>query len=243
MEGSSQGGSNTQSQATQATQSAAPVQTAKVSSASDTITDWTFIQGQKSQLTGTNWKFPGNDYQLYPVGYQTSFTITFNTDCPHSPVKLTFAACGYAFVYINGHLVQTWLPPYPSYHTITIPQHLLKCGCNTIKILVYNFCCPTPAAITYTLSQDVSHCYNCNNTGVTFYNRTSCQCECVEECACKNSMRRWYGYPACGCKCRDGPKTCPSGQYWDWSTCNCTCGRKCCPQGYKQDPSTCGCVR
>jgi hypothetical protein len=140
-------------------------------------------------------------------------------------------------------MIKSWLAPYPSYHNVTLAKPHLLCGCNTIKVLVYNYCCQGPAAITYTLSQNTTGCYDCDNTGVTHYNRDTCQCECVEQCSCQSPLREWSGYPACGCKCKNNPRPCVSGKFWDWKGCDCKCRRKCCPQGYKQNENTCGCVR
>ena len=202
--------------------------------------DWSFIQTGTAPRTNTKWRTP-SAYQLYQKGYRTTYTIKFYTDCPQNPVNFIFATTGYSFVYLNGKLIHKWGKPYPEYHTLTLTKdNYLQCGCNVLKVIVYNYCCPSPCGLTYSLTQNKAGCYECNNTGLSHYNRNTCQCECVEKQACGNPLRSWHDYPTCGCKCTK-PLTCPRNQYFNWKTCKCECKGKCCPLGQKQNPFTCQC--
>ena len=73
------------------------------------------------------------------------------------------------------------------------------------------------------------------------YNRNTCQCECIEKCAC-SSKYCWKDYPICGCKC---PKyeTCSANRYFNEDSCCCECRPIACLPGFKQDKSSCACVR
>ena len=184
--------------------------------------DWSFIQnGGAASRTNSKWRTP-SAYQLYQKGYRTTYTIKFYTDCPQNPVNFIFATTGYSFVYLNGKLIHKWGKPYPEYHTLTLTKdNHLQCGCNVLKVIVYNYCCPSPCGLTYSLTQNKAGCYECNNTGLTHYNRNTCQCECVDDQQrCGNPLRSWHGYPTCGCKC-SRPLKCPRHQYFSWKTCKC----------------------
>ena len=134
--------------------------------------DWRFIEGgSASQHTNSRWKTPQKTYKQHPYRWRTTYRLTFYTDCPQSPIYFVYATTAYSFVSINGQMIHSWGKPYHEYHNVTISQPHLKCGCNTIEVIVYNYCCPSPCGLTFSLSQDTSNCYNCNNTGVTYYNR------------------------------------------------------------------------
>lgn len=138
--------------------------------------DWSFIQNSRYSQTNSHWIYPQGSYQLYPRGWYTYYTITFNLDCPQNPLVFTYSSTGYTFVYINDKLIKSMADPYPTFNTVTIYPSDLKCGCNTIRVLVYNFCCSSPAALTYRLTQDSTGCYSCEREGITFYNRDTCRC-------------------------------------------------------------------
>ena len=120
----------------------------------------------------------------------------------------------------------------------------LKCGCNSIRVMVYNYYYASPSGIIYNLSQDKSGCYTCRNAGNSFYNRDTCKCECAHEynCAAANSLKVWRGYPTCGCRCA-ALALCTSEFYWNDKTCSCQCKKLCCPKDHEQDPNTCKCVK
>ncbi len=132
--------------------------------------NWNFIN-QNSLGSSTKWLTPSGDGRMYSLGWLTTYSITFTTDCPQNGVTLKFAATGSSFVYLNGHQLLSWGLPWPTIHTVSLSKPELICGCNTIKILVYNFFYPSPAALIYVLNQNTTNCYNCQNLGVSYYNR------------------------------------------------------------------------
>lgn len=204
--------------------------------------NWNFLQ--ENTLGGSSrWVYPGGSFVLKPTGYIATYTITFYTDCPQNPVILNFAATGMAYVQLNGQWLLTGAYPWPSTHQVTLQKPALVCGCNTLKIYVYNAWWPSPAALIYSLSQSTAGCYNCSNLGVTFYNKKTCQCECASEpCQCANKLQQWFNYPNCGCMC---PKSllCTGNKFFSGKSCACECLPKCCPSGYVQDSNTCECRR
>lgn len=139
--------------------------------------DFNFVNSRSLGGSST-WIFPSGSFLMYPRYYLATYTITFNTDCPEAGVVLSIAGTGSVFVYnINVPFWElSWGNPWPTIHNITIPASRLKCGCNTLRIYVYNYYFPSPAALIYSLSQDTSKCYKCTNLGVTFYNRRTCKC-------------------------------------------------------------------
>ena len=139
--------------------------------------DWSFIEGgAASPRTNARWKTPQSGYRQHPYRWKTTYKVTFYTDCPQNPIYFVYATTAYSFVSLNGQMIHSWGAPYPQYHNITLQKPFLKCGCNTIEVIVYNYCCPSPCGLTFSLSQDTHGCYDCDNTGVTYYNRETCQC-------------------------------------------------------------------
>lgn len=183
--------------------------------------NWNFLQ-RDILGSGSKWIAPSSDFSVRPQRYVATYTIQFHTDCPQNSVTLKFSATGSSFVFLNDNSILQWGAPYPRIHTYVLKTPELKCGCNILRILVYNFYYPSPAALTYSLSQDTTGCYDCQNLGVTFYNRKTCQCECASTCDCKNSLQSWSGYPACGCKCTFQAR-CISGTNFNYRTCKCEC--------------------
>jgi len=123
-----------------------------------------------------------------------NYYVTFYTDCPN-PVTLVFAATGYFQVYLNETLIKDWQSPWPS---VTKFQFKPLCGCNRLRILVFNWW-QSPAAVIFNLYQNTAGCYDCERLGITYYNRDKCRCECVAPCKCYNSLMQWSDYPRCGC--------------------------------------------
>jgi hypothetical protein len=145
---------------------------------------WDFVQKTTDPKTGTDWQKPSGGYSVYPVGYKTTYTVTFSTDCPQNEINFIFAASGYNLVYLNGQLIHGWAEAYPTYHTITLKKPELKCGCNIIEVVVYNYCCVSPCSLTYSLTQSKGSCYDCEKLGITHYNRATCACECATRNTC-----------------------------------------------------------
>jgi hypothetical protein len=173
-----------------------------------------------------------------------TYTITFQIDCPQKEVTLQFSSTGSGFVFLNGQPIASWILPYPyqQVSSLTLKQPNLQCGCNKLTILVYNYYYSSPAALTYSLSQNSAGCYDCQNTGVTFYNRKTCQCECSAQQQCSNALMEWKQYPACGCGCKANTKLCAVGRYFSQQSCQCECREKCCPDNQRWDKDQCDCV-
>ena len=209
----------------------------------DSPPSWNFLSGPA--LGGASqWVLPEGTIKVYPLKWLSTFTIKFTTDCPQNPVILKLSTTGSNFVYINGNLIHSWGQAYPSIHSITIETADLICGCNEIKVQVYSFYFASPNALAYTLSQDKTNCYKCQNAGDSYYNRDTCKCECAFKCDCKanNPLQVWRNYPTCGCRCA-ALGFCTSGYYWNSKSCTCECQPVCCPQGMVQDKKSCKCVK
>jgi hypothetical protein len=155
-------------------------------------------------------------------------------------VEFILATSGYNFVRLNGQLIHSWGAPYPSYNTLKLRRPQLKCGCNTLEVTVYNYCCPSPCALTYSLTTSKAGCYDCDRLGVTRYNRNTCSCECTSTSQCSNPLMRWQAYPMCGCVCLQ-ERICPRGQFFDWGTCQCECEGNCCAAGSSMFQGNCSC--
>lgn len=196
-------------------------------------TNWDFLR--QTPATGSKWIYPDGTFKILPRFWISTYTISFQTDCPQNGVTLTFATTGVGFVQLNGNWILTWANSWPQIHKVSLTKPQLQCGCNTIKILVYNYYYASPAALFYSLTQDTTGCYNCTNLGVTFYNKNTCQCECASSCACSNPAMAWFNYPFCGCMCSKS-LICTSNKYFNRQSCNCDCLPKCCPKGQSQDP-------
>lgn len=201
---------------------------------------WSYLQ--QSPIGASKWIYPSGSFVLYPHYQIYCYTITFYTDCPQNGVTLAVAGTGAIFVQVNGTWLLTWGNPYPTIHKVYIPPSKLTCGCNKIRICVYNYWWPSPLAIIYSLSQSTVGCYNCTNLGVTFYNKKTCKCDCVQQCFCYNRLMFWAGYPQCGCMCRQILR-CAVTHYFDYQRCECVCRPKCCKIGYYQHQNSCNCVR
>ena len=203
--------------------------------------DWSFLD-QDTLGTGSQWSFPSGSFVMYQKGYIVDYTIKFHTDCLKNSVILRWAATGDSFVSLNGQFIRIWASPYPSsIHTLSISTSQLLCGCNTIKIQVYNYRGESPAALVHQLSQTRVNCYLCSNTGVNFYNRNTCKCECSSICECKRNMS-WANYPQCGCVCSRSLK-CTPGKYFHRQKCTCDCLPRCCKKGYFQSTVSCNCIK
>ncbi len=75
--------------------------------------NWNFLN-QNSLGGNTVWITPvSGSKAIYDRYWLTNYTITFTTDC-NRPVKFIVAATGYLRVFLNGTLIQDWLPSWPS---------------------------------------------------------------------------------------------------------------------------------
>ena len=129
------------------------------SAAPQAPSNWDFLRQDTS--LGAKWIGPSTAFDVKPLGYVATYSIEFHTDCPQNPVTLKFSVTGSGFVYLNGKSVLQWASPYPKLHTVTLKVPELQCGCNTIKIYVYNYYFASPAALLYNLYQDTVGCYDC----------------------------------------------------------------------------------
>ena len=129
------------------------------SAAPQAPSNWDFLRQDTS--LGAKWIGPSTAFDVKPLGYVATYTIQFTTNCPQNTVTLKFSVTGSGFVYLNGNSVLQWASPYPKLHTVTLKVPELQCGCNTIKIYVYNYYFASPAALLYNLYQDTVGCYDC----------------------------------------------------------------------------------
>ena len=134
----------------------------------------------------SKWVTPKGDRFIYPRRKYTCYTINFNSDCPKNQVTLNIASTGFLFIYLNGQMIKRWGPPWPVRHNLTLSRPILKCGCNTLRVCVYNYYIPSPSAIIYTLAQNLTGCFNCNSSALTFYNQKTCECDCISKSKCEN---------------------------------------------------------
>ena len=119
---------------------------------------WNFLN-QDSLGDGSKWIYPSANRVVYPLRWLVTYTIKFTTDCRKKPVNFKFSTTGSFFVIFNGNLISSWGRPYPNIATLTLDN--LQCGCNEIKVIVYNYYFTSPGALVYSLSQDTSNCYTC----------------------------------------------------------------------------------
>jgi hypothetical protein len=74
---------------------------------------WNFLS--QNTLGGSErWQSPGGENKLYPLGWLTTYIISFSSDCTKNPLVLQLAATGSFFVYLNDKIVRSWGAPYPS---------------------------------------------------------------------------------------------------------------------------------
>jgi len=141
-----------------------------------------------------------------------TLTSTVYTDCPQNIAVLNIVASGPFVVFVNNVQVASG-----SGWTVYNFKIKLNCGCNTIKIVIKAWWGWGGAA--YSVTQNTAGCYDCQNLGVTFYNKKTCQCECVSRCQC-DSIYSWFDYPSCGCKCKY-PVSCLKPRFFSWKSCSC----------------------
>lgn len=97
-------------------------------------------------------------WQIWPKWWISTYEITFATDCPKNPVSITLSATGFFQVYLNDTLIKNWQSPWPNIVTFNFTP---LCGCNRLKIVVFNFWWPSPSATIYSLFQSTKGCYDC----------------------------------------------------------------------------------
>lgn len=146
---------------------------------------------------GANWIYKAGS-SSWPIGDTATFTAQFYADC-ESPATLVASADNTFIFSINGGpAVLGNNFPTKSYISIKI-----FCGLNTLVINVTNQDNGSPAGLIFAVTQDQKKCYLCQGAPLTYYNRDTCKCECIEGCRCTptNPSFIWQGYPTCGCTC------------------------------------------
>lgn len=136
---------------------------------------WNFLKDHS--LGGSSqWIYPKGSFEILPKKLISTYTITIDTDCPQGGVTLIFSTTGVSFVYLNDKLLLSWGSPYSKVNKLFLQAPDLLCGCNILKIKVYNCYYASPNGLIYSLKKHTKNCYNCNNLGVTYYNKKTCQC-------------------------------------------------------------------
>jgi hypothetical protein len=126
------------------------------------------------------------------IWWWVPYSFTFYTECPQQGGGIAIYTSGFAYVFVNGVLINTNPVTYPICLIIR-PEHL-KCGCNKVTTWVYGYYpylwqeiwLPTP-----TCADD------CNRNKLTFYNRRECKCECLRLCCPEG----YYRESALPCRC------------------------------------------
>ena len=205
-------------------------------------TSWTFLQAPV--LGGSSsWIYPGREWMNLLQGSVGCYEFKFNSACPNKDVTLRLSGTGVIFVWINGQTYVEWGAAWPSVVTLNIPTQNIRCGCNTIKVCVFNYYYASPAALIYEVSQNTLGCFSCSSSGLTTYNPATCRCECSSSSLCSgNNVPMWFGQPCCSCP-QSLIRGCPADQYFNKHSCRCECTPKCCLSGRQQDPSNCQCVQ
>ena len=76
-------------------------------------------------------------------------------------MTLILATTAYSFVYVNEEFIHQWGEEHPKHHVITLNKYQLQCGCNVLKVIVYNYDSPSPCGLSYKLTQKRSGCKEC----------------------------------------------------------------------------------
>jgi hypothetical protein len=161
--------------------------------------------------------------KIWPIWWVTKYTFCVCSDCPKNPATIYVGASSFfVLTYANGTFIGSgwgWSP----LSAFTVK---LSCGCeNRFVLYVYNFWA-SPLGAIYYVKQSTKGCYDCQNLGITHYNRKTCTCECVNgppspNCPCRKPQE-WLGYPSCGCMCSKS-LLCNWMQYFDMRNCRCAC--------------------
>ena len=138
------------------------------------------------------------------------------------------------WAFVNGNYLSGGIIPWWGGSWIYIPGSALKCGCNRIRLYVWT--CWRPWFF-YQLWFPPQNCHwACNSNFLTFYNRRTCKCECLNRCCpypwqtrlnnppscqCVNSVQGGNGgvtWPQVACP---APVWCVAPRYWDHNQCRC----------------------
>ena len=123
-----------------------------------------------------------------------------HTTCSAEGLSLKLAGTGVLFIHVNGQSLVSWGEGWPMIHTINISPRMLMCGCNTIKICVYNYYFGSPAALVYSVHQQTQGCYDCMAAGMV-----PMVCNAMTTCPEGQHLNKYT------CRCQCNPKCCKSG--------------------------------
>lgn len=134
----------------------------------------------------------------WPNGDVVTFYTQFYADCLN-PITLEITADNIFSAKLNGGAPVTG-NDWKRIYSFTFSD--FKCGVNTLEIEVTNRDVNSPSGLIFAVTQDESGCYSCRSP-LSFYNRNTCSCECLQGCDCKkiNPNYSWQPYPTCGCNC------------------------------------------
>lgn len=157
--------------------SSSPSNTIAASHTGESLLTQTFINSDLQNLgNGAQWLWPGNSLKKIVV-YQAKFYAPCD-----GPTTLTISARNNFSAIVNGvtkdkdGAVMGGNEKGKKYSFILAP---LKCGLNNLTITVSG----APATVSFSIIQNQSSCFNCTGSS-SFYNRSSCQCECIQGCNC-----------------------------------------------------------
>lgn len=199
-----------------------PTASVQKATAASSPSSWTFLD--LSTLSGqAKWVTPTGSQQLYPVNTYANYSFSFETDCPHQPSSMRIAATGIYTLTLNGKKTTFLGTPYSFVHSVTFSEGNFQCGTNRIDIQIANINYSSPLALIYSITQDTTKCYDCQQqSGQSYFDKTTCGCECKSKAtSCSSALKQWLKYPFCRCECAIPP----------------------CPNSYLRDPSSCQCLK
>lgn len=189
--------------------------------------------------TGAQWIW-NNQADKWPNGYSNTFQALFSVDCYQSPATLKIVADNEFTAYLNGMPTpvlsgSNWLKP----DAVDIR---LQCGVNNLTVVATNRDNFTPAGLAFSITQFQENCYNCPSP-LSYYDSSSCSCQCVGGCNCRevNPNWVWSGFPNCGCTCPRVVK-CGDRKEFNPKSCSCECRNQICPPGYVFSTTNCSCI-
>ena len=123
--------------------------------------------------------------------------LTFYTECPQSGVWVYVRGPAWVWATVNGQYVTGPIVPWYWGRWIYLQPSKLKCGCNRLRLYVWT--CWKPW-FYYQMWFPPQTChYGCNNNFMTYYNRRTCRCECLNRCCPWPWQTRQNNPPLCSC--------------------------------------------
>jgi len=177
-----------------------------------------------------------NGSDSWANGFTATFQTVFSADCPQGPATLDMSADNVFNAYLNGVFVGNGT----SFNTNYNFPITLQCGCNSLVVVAENLDAGSPASLIFSITQNQSSCYQCNDCQVAVYNRDTCMCQCTNMCSSCDDGKIFKEYPICGCVCQN-VLTCNDNQYWNGLNCSCTCKTVTCSLLTVLNSTTCAC--